>query len=76
MKSGKLLILLIDDAPDDVFFVQEATRRGGAGHTVYPVGGAVEAISYLKGEAVRGSASVPAAECHPERRKDAGYGRV
>ncbi len=51
MTARKLIILLIEDLENDVFFVQEATRRGGAGHTVYAVPDGQEAIRYLRGEA-------------------------
>src|SRR2546430_845852 len=50
MKSGRLRILLVEDEDNDIFLVQRATERGGAGHRVYPVRDGEEAIHYLRGQ--------------------------
>jgi CheY-like chemotaxis protein len=49
MKSGRLDILLVDDDENDVFMVQKATARSGAGHTIQAVRDGEEAICYLRG---------------------------
>ena len=50
MKTGRLIILLVEDEENDVLFVQQATKKGSAGHTVHSVHHAEEAIHYLRGE--------------------------
>ena len=50
MKTGRLIILLVEDEENDVLFVQQATKKGNAGHIVHSVHHAEEAIHYLRGE--------------------------
>ena len=50
MKRGRLDILPVDDDDHDIFFVQKAMERAGAGDTVHPVHDGEEAIHYLRGE--------------------------
>jgi|SRR5947209_4750250 len=50
MKAGKLVILMLEDDENDILFVQRATERCGAGHTVNAVHNGVQGIEYLRGE--------------------------
>src|ERR1051326_8365276 len=50
MKRGHLVILLIEDEENDIFFVKRATEEGAAGHKVYGVRDAEEATNYLRGK--------------------------
>ena len=50
MKTGRLDILLIEDDESDIFFLHEATQRGGAGHTIRTVNDGADAVRYLRGE--------------------------
>ena len=50
MKDGRLNILLLEDNPDDVFFVQRALEEVAAGHRLRTVQNGEEAIAYLRGE--------------------------
>jgi CheY-like chemotaxis protein len=45
-----LNILLAEDNPDDVFFLQEAFRKAGLKHQLSVVDNGVDAIAYLQGE--------------------------
>src|SRR5437016_8522216 len=50
MKRGHLMILLVEDEENDIYFVQRATEQSAAGHTVYAVKDGEEAIRYLLGK--------------------------
>lgn len=50
MLRGRLDILLIEDDPNDVFFVRDAIAKSGRGHRLYAVTDGNEAIAYLKGQ--------------------------
>jgi len=50
VKRGRLVILLVEDGVNDIYFVRPATQAGGAGHRVCGVNNGEEAIAYLKGE--------------------------
>ncbi len=50
MKNGKLCILLIEDNPDDIFFVQRALDEVAEGHSLRAVENGEMAIAYLRGE--------------------------
>ena len=50
MRRDRLNILLIEDDDHDIFFVQKAMERAGAGDTVQAVHDGEEAILYLRGE--------------------------
>src|SRR5262252_10484098 len=50
MKRGHLVILLIEDEEKDIYFVRRATEQGTAGHSVYGVRDAEEAVNYLRGK--------------------------
>jgi len=49
MKPGRLIILLVEDDDNDIFFVRHATEASGARHAVYGVHDGEEATSYLTG---------------------------
>ena len=42
-------ILLVEDDPNDVFFVQDAIEKSARGHKLYAVKDGDEAIAYLQG---------------------------
>ena len=50
MKRGRLIMLLVDDEENDIYFVRRATEQSDAGHTVYAVNDGEEAIRYLRGK--------------------------
>jgi CheY-like chemotaxis protein len=50
MRRGALVILLVEDDENDLFFVQRATSEGAVGHKVYAVHDGSDAIRYLRGE--------------------------
>lgn len=50
LKDGGLHILLLEDNPDDVFFVQRALEETAAGHRLRAVENGEEGIAYLRGE--------------------------
>ncbi len=50
MLPESLTILLVEDNPDDILFVQQATGLGGQNHTVHAVAGGEEAMRYLLGQ--------------------------
>ena len=62
LKYRKLVILLLDDNPDDVFFLQRALEQVDAGHILRAVANGEEAVLYVRGEgqfAERGQFPVP-----------------
>lgn len=50
MKKTSATILIADDDPNDLMFIQGAFRAVGATSLIRTVDGGVEAIAYLKGE--------------------------
>jgi CheY-like chemotaxis protein len=50
MKRGHLVMLLVEDDENDIYFVRRATEHGGSGHTVYGVRDGEDAIRYLRGK--------------------------
>jgi len=50
MKKTSATILIADDDPNDLMFIQGAFRAVGATSQIRTVDGGVEAIAYLKGE--------------------------
>jgi CheY-like chemotaxis protein len=49
MKREHLTILLVDDEPDDLFFIERAFRAAGIRDPIRTVGSGEEAVEYLKG---------------------------
>ena len=49
MKKNAATILIVDDDPNDLMFIQSAFKVVGATSRLQTVGGGVEAIAYLKG---------------------------
>ena len=50
MKKNTATILIVDDDPNDLMFIQSAFKAVGATSRIQTVSGGVEAIAYLKGE--------------------------
>ena len=50
MKRTRLIILLIEDDENDIFFVKQATEGGASRHTLHAVRHGEEAVRYLCGE--------------------------
>lgn len=50
MKWERLIILLVEDEENDVYFMERATAETGGGHQIHPVRDGREALSYLCGE--------------------------
>jgi len=50
MRKKGLVILLLEDDENDVFFVQRATAKANSNHHLLPVHNGDEAIRYLRGE--------------------------
>lgn len=50
MKRGRLVILLVEDDDNDIYFVRKATEASEGGHTVSGVHDGDEAIRYLTGQ--------------------------
>ena len=57
MKPGHFIILLIEDEDSDIFLLQRAAQKSGAGHSLYPVHDGEEAICYLRGQGQYGDRS-------------------
>jgi CheY-like chemotaxis protein len=49
MKREHLTILLVDDEPDDLFFIERAFRAAGIKDPIRTVGSGEEALEYLRG---------------------------
>jgi CheY-like chemotaxis protein len=47
MERGRLVILLVEDDDNDIFFVRRATEAGG--HSLFGVHNGEEAVLYMKG---------------------------
>lgn len=48
--NARLNILVAEDSPDDVFFLQQAAKKAGTNCVLHPVSDGIEALAYLKGE--------------------------
>lgn len=58
MKKTSVTILIADDDPNDLMFIQGAFRAVGVTSQIRTVDGGVEAIAYLKGEGIYSDRSV------------------